>query len=210
MVPFARSQRGSKTAYEVDISGVWFTAPSAPGEIAYNRAVQKLIQASPIGEKIEFESPGPLAYQQSVTVQYGAGNLVSALVRTYRYDGGAHGNHYFGSINVNPAKGVLTSEMLFADAQHERLAEACGSAIAQGHDGHVLTPAERKDMLWAEHEKAVLSAVSKLDTWAFDDAGAKVYFAPYELSAYAAGFFTCRLPNELLHSLAKEPGLLPQ
>ncbi|MEO1160105.1 MAG: lysozyme inhibitor LprI family protein, partial [Pseudomonadota bacterium] len=107
MVPFARVQAGSKTAYEVEVAGVRFAAPAGAGEVSFNKAVDDLVSQAPFTEKIDFETAGQLSYNQSITLEYAAPNLVSALVQTWRYDGGAHGNYVFSSINISPDTGEL-------------------------------------------------------------------------------------------------------
>ena len=125
MAPFANAQKGSKTAYEVEIAGVRFATPARAGEVFFNRAVDKLVGEAPFTEKIDFETSGQLSYNQSISLEYAAPNLVSALVQTWRYDGGAHGNYFFSSVNVSPQTGELTYDTLFPKEAKATLADAC-------------------------------------------------------------------------------------
>ena len=210
MVPFARIQAGSKTAYEVEIAGVRFAAPAGAGEVSFNKQVDDLVKQAPFTEKIDFETAGQLSYNQSITLEYAAPNLVSALVQTWRYDGGAHGNTFFSAINVSPQIGELTYDKLFSPQAKAELADACENRL-YGHDGDkVVSKSQLKQMFFPEYGKAVLAAAGKLSSWTFNADGARVHFSPYELGPYAAGSFECRLPLSLLRELSRAGHHLPQ
>lgn len=210
MMPFASVQAGSKTAYEVEIAGVRFAAPAEAGEISFNKAVDDLVKQAPFTEKIDFETSGQLSYNQSITLEYAAPNLVSALVQTWRYDGGAHGNSFFSAINVSPETGVLTYDRLFSPEAKAQLADACENRLYSYDADKALSKAQLKQMFFPEHEKTVLTAAGNLSSWTFDADGARVHFSPYELAPYAAGSFECRLPLSLLRRLSKAGHHLPQ
>ncbi|WP_108880450.1 lysozyme inhibitor LprI family protein [Anderseniella sp. Alg231-50] len=210
MVPFARAQAGSKTAYEVEIAGVRFATPAEAGKASFNKVVDDLVSQAPFTEKIDFETAGQLSYNQSITLEYAAPNLVSALVQTWRYDGGAHGNYVFSSINVSPDTGELTYDRLFSPDAKAKLADVCENRL-YGHDtDKAVGKAQLKEMFFPEHEKTVLTAIGNLSAWTFRADGARVHFSPYELAPYAAGSFECRLPLAVLRKLSKAAQHLPQ
>ncbi|MEM7635988.1 MAG: lysozyme inhibitor LprI family protein [Pseudomonadota bacterium] len=210
MVPFARVQAGSKTAYEVEIAGVRFAAPDRAGEVSFNKAVDDLVNQAPFTEKIDFETAGQLSYNQSITLEYAAPNLVSALVQTWRYDGGAHGNSVFSAINVSPQTGELTYDKLFSPEAKTELAEACENRLYGHGADEALDKAQLKQMFFPEYEKSILAAAGNLSSWTFNADGARVHFSPYELAPYAAGSFECRLPLSLLGDLSRAGHHLPQ
>ncbi len=210
MMPFARAQAGSKKAYEVELAGVRFADPVKAGEVAFNQAVDKLVKQAPFTEKIDFDTAGQLSYNQSITVEYAAPNLVSASVQTWRYDGGAHGNSFFSAINVSPETGELTYDKLFSPEAKTDLADACENRLYAEAGDKALSKARLKEMLFAEYEKAVVAAVGNLSSWTFNEDGARVHFSPYELAPYAAGSFECRLPLSLLRRLSTATQHLPQ
>lgn len=210
MVPFARTQVGSKTAYEVEIAGVRFAAPAAAGEISFNRTVDNLVSRAPFTKKIDFETAGQLSYNQSISLEYAAPNLVSALVQTLRYDGGAHGNYFFSSINVSPETGELTYDKLFPPEATAALADACKSRLHPHDADEALNQAQIAEMMSPDYAKTVQTAAGKLSAWTFSADGARVHFSPYELAPYAAGSFECRLPLELLRDLSTADQHLPQ
>ena len=210
MVPFARVQAGSKKAYEVEIAGVRFAAPARAGEVSFNKAVDTLVNQAPFTEKIDFETAGQLSYNQSITLEFAAPHLVSALVQTWRYDGGAHGNTFFSAINVSPETGELTYDRLFSPEAKAELADACENRLYGYNGDKALSKVQLKEMFFPESEKAVLTAAGKLSSWTFDADGARVHFSPYELAPYAAGSFECRLPLSLLRKLSKAGHHLPQ
>ena len=210
MVPFARIQAGSKTAYEVEIAGVRFAAPAGAGEVSFNKQVDDLVKQAPFTEKIDFETAGQLSYNQSITLEYAAPNLVSALVQTWRYDGGAHGNSFFSAINVSPQTGELTYDKLFSPQAKAALAAACENRLYGYNGDKALSKAQLKQMFFPEYGKAVLAAAGKLSSWTFNADGARIHFSPYELAPYAAGSFECRLPLSLLRELSRAGHHLPQ
>jgi len=210
MVPFASVQAGSKTAYEVEIAGVRFADPVETGQMSFNTQVDDLVKQAPFTEKIDFETPGQLSYNQSITLEYAAPNLVSALVQTWRYDGGAHGNSAFSAINVSPQTGVLTFDKLFSPEAKTELADACASRLYSYDSDEALSKAQLKQMFFPEYEKTIVTVAGNLSSWTFNGDGARVHFSPYELAPYAAGSFECRLPLSLLHEVSKAGHHLPQ
>jgi uncharacterized protein YecT (DUF1311 family) len=210
MVPFARIQAGSKTAYEVEIAGVRFAAPAGAGEVSFNKQVDDLVKQAPFTEKIDFETAGQLSYNQSITLEYAAPNLVSALVQTWRYDGGAHGNSFFSAINVSPQTGVLTYDKLFSPEAKTELADACENRLFGYDTDEALSKVQLKQMFFPEYEKTILTAAGNLSSWTFNTDGARVHFSPYELAPYAAGSFECRLPLSLLREVSKAGQHLPK
>ncbi|MEO9873921.1 MAG: lysozyme inhibitor LprI family protein [Anderseniella sp.] len=210
MVPFARVQAGSKTAYEIEIAGVRFADPAAAGQVSFNRQVDDLVKQAPFTEKIDFETAGQLSYNQSITVEYAAPNLVSALVQTWRYDGGAHGNSFFSAINVSPQAGVLTYDKLFSPGAKTQLADACASRLYSYDADEALSKAQLKQMFFPGYEKTIGTAAGNLSSWTFSTDGARVHFSPYELAPYAAGSFECRLPLSLLREVSRAGQLLPK
>lgn len=210
MVPFASVQAGLKTAYEVEIAGVRFVDPVEAGQMAFNSQVDDLVKQAPFTERIDFETPGQLSYNQSITLEYAAPHLVSALVQTWRYDGGAHGNSVFSAINVSPQIGELTYDALFSPEAKVELADACENGLYGRDTDEALDKAQFKQMFFPEYEKAILTAVGNLSTWTFNSDGARVHFSPYELAPYAAGSFECRLPLSLLKDVSKAGQHLPK
>ncbi len=210
MVPFASVQAGSKTAYEVEIAGVRFADPVGTGQMSFNSQVDDLVKQAPFTEKIDFETAGQLSYNQSITLEYAAPHLVSALVQTWRYDGGAHGNSAFSAINVSPQAGELTYDKLFLPEVKTELADACENGLYGRDTDEALDKAQLKQMFFPEYGKAILTAVGNLSSWTFNTDGARVHFSPYELAPYAAGSFECRLPLGLLRELARADQHLPK
>ena len=211
MVPFARAQAGSKTSLSrspLPVCGL--PLPPGPGRRHSIRRWMTLVKQAPFTEKIDFETAGQLSYNQSITLEYAAPHLVSALVQTWRYDGGAHGNTFFSAINVSPEIGELTYDKLFSPEAKAELAHACENRL-YGYDGDkALSKAQLKEMFFPESEKAILTAAGNLSSWTFDADGARVHFSPYELAPYAAGSFECRLPLSLLREVSKADHHLPQ
>ena len=210
MVPFARVQAGSKTAYEIEVAGVRFVSPVKVGEVSFNRAVDGLIKQAPFTKKIDFETAGQLSYNQSISLEFAATNLVSALVRTWRFDGGAHGNTVFSTINISPEAGELTFDKLFSDGVQADLTDACKNQLYRMEGDKVLNEAELQEMLFPAYGTVIAAAVKNLSTWTFSSQGARVIFSPYELAPYAAGSFECRLPLTLLRNMSGAAHYLPQ
>jgi len=210
LVPFAIHRPGSKKIYLVDIAGVRFADPQAPGERAFNKLVDDGIEASPLNETIDFESAGELAYNESIVVEYAGPNLISALSSVWRYDGGAHGNYYSTGLNFALDQGELQFSDLFADSALPQLATACRDRLSRAETSEVLSPQERRDNLFEDTVAVFAEQMKSLRIWSFDATGARVHFAPYAVASYAAGAFECRLPLELLSGLSKAPRYLPQ
>ena len=210
LVPFAVHRPGSKKSYLVDIVGVRFADPKAPGELAFNKMVDDAIKASPLSETIDFESFGELTYNEATVVEYAGPQLISALSSVWRYDGGAHGNYYSTGHHFSPRDGELSYPMLFGEEAANELAAACRDGLARPDGGEVLSAQERKEMLFEDTLAVFAEQVKNLGIWSFDTQGARVHFAPYAIASYAAGEFECRLPLDLLNRLSKAPQYLPR
>ena len=210
MVPFALHRPGSKKTYQVDIAGVRFADPQAPGERAFNKMVDDAIEASPLSETIDFESFGELAYNESTVVEYAGPQLISALSSVWRYDGGAHGNYYSTGHHFSPQDGELSYPMLFGETAANELAEACRDGLARPDGGEILSAQERSETLFEDSLAVFVEQIKNLGIWSFDAQGARVHFAPYAIASYASGEFECRLPLDLLNRLSKAPQYLPQ
>ncbi len=210
LVPFAIHRPGSNKTYSVDIAGVRFADPQAPGELAFNSMVDDGINASPLNETVDFESAGELAYNESMVVEYAGPNLISSLSSVWRYDGGAHGNYYSTGLNFALDQGELQFSDLFADTALPQLATACRERLSRAETSEVLSPQERRDNLFEDTVAVFAEQMKSLRIWSFDANGARVHFAPYAIASYAAGSFECRLPLDLLSGLSKAPHYLPQ
>lgn len=210
LIPFALQQEGSKTAYEISVAGVRFADPQRPGEKAFNEAMDALIAEAPFNEKVDFEAPVVLTYNQSISLTYASPGLVSALVSTDRYDGGAHPNYFFSAINISPDTGELSTDMLFSSSAKVDLAQTCENELFSKGADDALSAAERKERLNPDYEKVIATAVDTLSAWTFHADGARIHFSPYELSSYAAGAFECRLPLQVLRGLSMLHQFLPQ
>ena len=210
MVPFGKAQAGSKTAYKVELAGVRFANPAKAGEVFFNQAVDVLVKQAPFTEKIDFETAGQLSYIQTISLEYASPELVSALVMTWRYDGGAHGNTVFSAINVSPASGELAFDKLFPESAQAELAVACRKQLYRMDGSKAFSDKELEEMLFPEYDAAILTGVKNLSSWAFSTQGARVIFSPYELAPYAAGSLECRLPLELLRQLSTAAQYLPR
>ena len=208
MEPFFIVKDGGKRTYSIDISGMKFAAPKAKGEIAFNEAVDAVIEAAPVNEEVDFDPPA-LEYQQTMQIVYADPKLVSALLSVYRYDGGAHPNYYTISINVSTAGGVLKFGDLFEPSSLSALAEMCYDRLS-GVESHILNPSDRKERLFEDTPKSLEPNVGDLQFWTFDKGGATIRFSPYAIAAYAMGDFECRLPMVLLAGKVKNPDLLPR
>ena len=210
LIPFALQQEGSKTAYGISVAGIRFADPQRPGEQVFNEAMDALIADAPFNEKIDSEMPVLLTYNQSISLTYASPNLVSALVNTDRYDGGAHPNYFFSAINISPDAGELSTDMLFPSSAKVDLAQTCENELFSKGTDEALSAAERKERLNPDYEKVIATAADTLSVWTFHADGARIHFSPYELSSYAAGAFECRLPLKVLRGLSMSHEFLPQ
>ena len=208
MEPFFIIKEGSKRTYSIDITGLRFTEPKSKGEVAFNEAIEALINEAPVNEEVDFDPPG-LEYQQSMQITYAGPALISALLPVYRYDGGAHPNHYTTSINVSSSDGVLSFADVFDPGKTAALAQLCYETLGRP-GGDRLSKADKQDQLFENTPKSLETAVGDLSFWTFDTGGATVHFAPYAIAAYVMGDFECRLPMAVLRELAKNTSYLPQ
>lgn len=210
MVPFAFYQQGSKTRFEIDISGTRFAGPQRPGELAFNKALDDGISGAPVNDTVDFETPAQLSYSETMSVEYAGPQLLSVLSSVWRYDGGAHGNYYSTGLNFALDQGELQFSDLFADAALQPLAIECRNRLSRAETSEVLSPQERRENLFEDTVAVFAEQMKSLRAWSFDTQGARVHFAPYAIASYAAGSFECRLPLELLSSLSKAPQYLPR
>ena len=169
MEPFFIVRDGGKRTYAIDISGMKFSSPGTKGEIAFNAAVDALIEAAPVNEEVDFDPPA-LEYQQTMQIVYAGPGMVSALVPVYRYDGGAHPNHYTTSINVSTRDGVMAFDDVFDPSSLGALAKLCYDRLASA-ESEVLSASDRRERLFEGTRQSLEKSVSDLSFWTLDKGG---------------------------------------
>jgi hypothetical protein len=210
MIPVFIQQEGSKTQYAVDFNLIRFAKPKSKAEKLFNSEIDKLAETAPVGphgQDLDLEVP--LESIASVTVSYASPRLLSALIDSWSFDGGAHGNGETTNINMDVGRGeTLKSEDIFPEAAFGPLKDACKAQIlakkSDGNDGY--NPAD--DPTYSE--ETIATYMKSLDQWHFFASKAIVIFDAYEIGSYAEGPYECEFPMAKLKTLAKPGAPLPE
>lgn len=152
------------------------------------------------GEPIE----NPYSSEITADVVRADDALFSVMVSYYDYSGGAHPNHSTGSVNIDPATGktleikeVINDSAAAAKAIKDELYAAYPDLVS-----------EFDSFIYLEEGETILDVYeAKLDndlyTWTIDSEGMRVYFSPYEMASYAAGYQEILLPFDKYPDLIK-------
>lgn len=155
--------------------------------------------------QVDSAEPSEMTYSSEISadVVRADDELFSIIVSYYDFSGGAHPNHSNGSVNIDPATGkrielqeVVTDNAAAAKAIKDELYAAYPDLVS-----------EFESFIYLEEGESVLDAyesklTNDLYTWTIDTAGLRVYFSPYEMASYAAGY------QEILLTYDKYPNLI--
>ena len=204
MVPKFLVQEPGAQHYEVDFTLFRFAEPQTAGETLFNREVEKLIAAAPMG-KTGNEAPagGSLSSTAAMKLTYASAQFISAAVSFSSFDGGAHGNSSVANINIDLSTGQLAdAATLFDGAAQDRLFEECKKQIISQKIKN-LPGGEHKpedDSLYSDD--TVRQHIADLSRWSFSQSTTTITFDAYAVGAYAEGPFACEFDTRLLHEAA--------
>jgi len=111
--------------------------------------------------------------------------MFSVVTNFYDYSGGAHPNHGTGSFNIDPATGsiytinqVLNDTTDFAKIVRDKMEENTPGIMEEVDSYHFGDGDVFEDKLTEDSY-----------SWTLTDEGLHLYFSPYEIASYAAGYF---------------------
>lgn len=210
MVPVFLWQEGTASTYTITIDAVKFAYPDDRGLKAFNSAIDNVISKAPFLTRSEDASAGALEFATAVQITQLTSDMVSALVSTYEYAGGAHPNGYSTAINIDLSNGEkLKTEDVFAFGAIERLTDDCRTAIIKTKaDMHNQPEDEAAKELDDEYGPEIRNHITDMNTWHFNENGATITFNAYEIGPYAEGEFICEFSHEVLRELARQPELI--
>ncbi len=113
--------------------------------------------------------------------------LFSMLIYSYEYTGGAHPNHYCGSINVDPVTGQeLRLDQVLNDSS--QLSDGIKAELEKNYQGVM----EEVDSFYYpsdgdDPDQFVQKLKDDTYTWSINDKGLNIIFSPYEIASYATG-----------------------
>jgi len=213
MVPVMRAQLPGKgrALTEVFAACYIFISPGTAGEIRYNEFVRKNVRDLPFGDTYKPENysindhPWVISRMKMGRVDE---RVISAIEYLSFYEGGAHGLQTAKTVNFSRADGrkLMVPKMFSDDALRGVLFEECVAQIAQrkaAEEEEYKTDAVRKVL--REYGKDILTFMKDAEIWLLTPAGAEIYFEPYAVGPYAAGFYVCRFPAGQLRALALPP-----
>ncbi len=220
-LPWALFRKQSKTECEGSAALYRFGHDAAtPGEKAFDAEMEEL-RAGVVEAAGARETSPDFEYDCFFNVEarltYASPDLAAANVNIETYSGGAHGMYYERSVVIDMDRArALAFADVFPDVAKPALIEACTHAILEEKRGRIadygLSPEDAKqtlDELPAEMEnyaEAIAANVGDFTKWMIYADRAEIYFAPYDVGAYAEGSFVCPLPNELLRKAAGPKG----
>lgn len=131
------------------------------------------------------EFRGPYILENDMFLRRADSQVLSAVENIYEYSGGAHGNEYFGSVNIDVTTGEdLVLEDLIVDM--EKLPAILEKELMEKYpDVDFWT-----DNLYSMLNEYVISSDSEYMpkfTWTLDYEGVTFYFSDYEISSYVDG-----------------------
>ncbi len=149
----------------------------------------------------EYEETADYPYNSELHVEIKRvdDKMFSILLNYMDYSGGAHPNHGTSTYNFNPATGevyslenVLNDSADFPQIVREKMEADYPDNIEEIDDYH-----------YSESDLDVFEDKLMQDSysWTLTDEGLHLYFSPYEIASYAAGYFDVVIGNDEYPSL---------
>ncbi len=213
LTPWFIQKEGKKGGWDIDLNLIRYAGPQSEGEYLFNReaqalAVPALLENSTLGTAtLEVAKDRIYGKSVSLTPTYASKRFISALAEVYEDSGGAHGNSWSYSININLDEGRhLNYGDLFTRDVTGILAKLCSDQLITARkvrtEDNTVTLEEGGDIV-------ILSHIKDLERWSFRADKATVLFDPYEIGSFAEGAFTCIFDMAKLKTLAIPGAPLP-
>jgi uncharacterized protein len=212
MHPFFVQQEGSSKVYDIDYALIRFAAPKSAGERTFNAEVQKIAKSAQLGPHgQELSEDMMLSSEASMEVTYASPRLISALVSSWSFDGGAHGNGGAGALNVDLDSGALIKiSDVFKPAAMVKLMADCKAQIVKQKTEKL----EGEPFLEADDpnysDDSLAGGLKNFGQWTLYQDRAVVTYNAYEIGSYAEGGYSCKFPMADLKALAKPGAPLPE
>jgi len=142
----------------------------------------------------------PCVLSQRYQVRFWSPTVISVLVDSYVYTGGAHGNTALKSLNYQLIDGQLR-QFAWRDIVKDK--DQAEKALVKWVTADLL----RRQVGWFRSGSKIPPtklSLEDLDVYTFDPAGLTIHFPPYAVDCYAAGCVSVRIPWEQLR-----PHILP-
>jgi hypothetical protein len=130
----------------------------------------------------------------NVTIVRADDRIFSMLLSFYDFAGGAHPSHYTTSVNVDPVSGaelklsqVLNDTTGFSEAIRQKLEEGYPGIMEEVDSFYFMNDGDDPDQFVDKLKKDTYS-------WTITGDGLTLYFSPYEIASYAAGYMEVVLP----------------
>ncbi|MGT2481826.1 lysozyme inhibitor LprI family protein [Methylobacterium oryzae CBMB20] len=216
LAPYVIGEDGAKGHWSKDITLFRFKAPAAPGEIAFNAAVDKAVADVP--DRMDGAGEGDHGtWSLQGKLVWASPSFISLRVDASEFaQGAAHGLSWTQNINVDLSTGrPVVIRDIFPEAKLHDLTTACLSQIRtqladaykEGGNDPDKDPQTREalhsDMTGMRKDVAKITADAS--HWTFDRDGAVVTYDQDAVASHAAGAFECRLPMAQLQAAAKVP-----
>jgi uncharacterized protein YecT (DUF1311 family) len=211
LIPVIIQQEGSRTRLEYDYSLLRFAKPGTKAEGLLNDEMAKITADVKLGNRGQDSGDQIFSKGMSATLTFASPKLMSILLSSYQYEGGAHPNSGTGALNIDMTSGVqLKAADVFEPKAQADLAADCVRQL-------IAVKLERNKE-FSEYdiksdanfqEKTVAESVGDFSRWSIYAGKAVVNFDVYEVGAYAEGPYECEFPMAKLKSLAKSPNPLP-
>lgn len=190
---FASHRCNQKGEANINYAAYKFIHPIQKGEIAFNKAIEKLWLEANCNQ-----GNGNDYYAQlTMSPPFITSKLISARYEGDRCEGICAGTRVFtSSIHLNMATGdQLTFEDLFNSAAVNALANSCLNSLEQKH-GDIL---QEVSVTLSD----IADATTDLRFWHFDATNAYVKFSPYTIAPGAYGFMECDLDQNIVRKHIK-------
>lgn len=211
MAPVFLFQPGKPDSYEVTISAFRFESPQGRAEAAFNAWLDDEIKDTPFGDPPDNSDPhDPYEHDASMDVTRRDSRMISAVLWSSGYTGGAHPNSWSRAFNADRKTGVLYDPAAhFDDAALADLALECArSLISEQSDAYGdVDEAEALKRLEENFPGAVAEGVKSGQRWHFDSDGGHVRFDSYAVAPYSSGSFECAFPYARLRKAAPDAAI---
>jgi uncharacterized protein YecT (DUF1311 family) len=204
MAPVFLAQAPAADRYEVDYMLMKFVSPATPGEIAFNREVERILVSAPMGATSNAAPEGGfLSSSVLMSLSYASPAFISAKTVFYSFEGGAHPNGGTSNINIDLGTGqsLAPTEIFDKDGQ-DRLFEDCKRQIvaqkSRNTQGQAYNIAEDSSY----SDEAVRQAIFDIARWGFGQSTTTITFDPYAIGAYAEGPYVCEFATRKLREMA--------
>lgn len=170
-------------------------ADGGPQAAAFEEAMRRVAISDEARECPAKPAEGEvLTYEANYRVSFASARLVSVAVAISTFTGGAHPNSFTNTVMFDLQRGrpLALAEILDIERAAAPIETTCRAQIARE------LQSRGTDATIDADQAAFFSVIRDPAKWTIEPAGARIYFDPYSVGAYALGGFECSVPRAML------------